>query len=432
MTILVTGASGTVGARLVDEMVAGGRTPRVASRHPAKLRERWPQLDAVELDVLRPATIEPALEDVTAAYYLVHSMEPAAEGGFRERDADGARFFGEAARGAGVERVIYLGGLGEDDEELSEHLESRHETGRILAEAGPPLLEFRRGDGGEQRQRIVHDALRSREPAAGDDGADGGSTRPRSRSRSTTCCRISSRASTRRSTVTARSSRSAGPTSPRTAASIETVAAERGRHPVIVGVPLLSPRLSSYRCGLTTSVSPSLARPLIEGMTTPMVVHGNEAGRRFPGIEPMPFVEALRRAQSDDREPGRACAIRRPWTGLSSGDMVALCRPGSLADVGSADHLGASGGTAASRARRRGRRTLRHEGTLRGDRRRRGSRPVVVARAGRDRSDRGVAHDRAPCGRGFGLAPRHGRRARRRGLRAGRQAGARSSRPNMT
>src|SRR5688572_4083816 len=143
MTILVTGATGAIGGRLVERLVAEGHAPRVASRRPSTLRDRWPGLDAVEVDVLRPETLEPALEGVTAAYYLVHSMEPAAAGGFRERDADGARAFGEAALTAGLQRVIYLGGLGDDEGGLSEHLESRHETGRILAEAGPPLLEFR-------------------------------------------------------------------------------------------------------------------------------------------------------------------------------------------------------------------------------------------------------------------------------------------------
>jgi len=77
---------------------------------------------------------------------------------------------------------------------------------------------------------------------------------------------------------------------------IETVAAERGRHPLIVGVPLLTPSLSSYWCDLTTSVPAALARPIIEGMTTPMVVQDDEATRRFPAIQPMPFREALRRA----------------------------------------------------------------------------------------------------------------------------------------
>ena len=89
MTVLVTGASGAVGSALVDRLVAGGTSPRVASRRPQQLRERRPGLEAVELDVLREETLAPALEGVSAAYYLVHSMEPGA-GDFSARDA-GAR-----------------------------------------------------------------------------------------------------------------------------------------------------------------------------------------------------------------------------------------------------------------------------------------------------------------------------------------------------
>jgi uncharacterized protein YbjT (DUF2867 family) len=107
MTILVTGATGSVGARLVERLVSEGEKPRVASRNPQGLRERWPDLEATELDVLRPATIAPALESVRAAYYLVHSMESAAQGRFEERDAEGATLFGEAAADAGLERIIY-------------------------------------------------------------------------------------------------------------------------------------------------------------------------------------------------------------------------------------------------------------------------------------------------------------------------------------
>ena len=295
MTILVTGASGAIGGRLVDRLVAEGREPRVASRRPPSLHERWPGLAAVELDVLRPATLGPALEGVRAAYYLVHSMEPAAAGDFRERDAEGARFFGEAARAAGVERVIYLGGLGADDADLSEHLASRHETGRILAESGPPLLEFRAAmvvSADSASFTMLTDLVNRlpamvvprwvdtpSQPIAIDDVLAylvAGLVTPLGEHRTivgiggpdvTTCRHM-----------------------------IETVAAERGRHPLIVGVPLLTPRLSSYWCGLTTSIPAALARPLIEGMTTPMVVQDDEATRRFPTIQPMPFREALRRA----------------------------------------------------------------------------------------------------------------------------------------
>lgn len=298
MTILVTGATGAIGGRLVDRLVAAGEVPRVASREPSKLRERWPDLDAVELDVLRPATIGPALEAVSAAYYLVHSMETAAQGDFKRRDAEGATLFGEAADDAGVKRLIYLGGLGDDDDDLSEHLESRHETGRILGETGPPLLEFRASmvvSADSASFTMLTDLVRRlpamvvprwvdtpSQPIAIDDVLSylvAGLDTPLEPGR--TIVEIG------------------GPDVTTYRQMIETVAAERGRDPLIVGVPLLSLSLSSHWVGLVTSVSSALARPLIEGMTTPMVIRDDEARRRFPDIEPMSFVDALRRALAE-------------------------------------------------------------------------------------------------------------------------------------
>lgn len=295
MTILVTGATGAIGSRLVERLIREGKRPRVASRHPSRLADRWPDLEAVELDVLRPATLGAALEGVTAAYYLVHSMEPSADGGFKARDAEGARAFGQAAAEAGLERVVYLGGLGEESEDLSEHLQSRHETGRILAESGPPLLEFRAAMvvSAESASYTMLTDLVNRLPAmivprwvdtpsqpiAVDDvlsylaaGLETPLDGPR------TIVEIG------------------GPDVTTYRKMIQTVAVERGRRPLIVGVPLLTPRLSSYWCGITTSVSASLARPLIEGMSTPMVVRHDDAARRFPDIRPMPFLDALRLA----------------------------------------------------------------------------------------------------------------------------------------
>ncbi len=298
MTIVVTGATGAIGRRLVDRLTAAGEMPRIASREPSKLRARWPDLHAVELDVLRPATIGPALEGVSTAYYLVHSMESAAQGDFKQRDAEGASLFGEAALDAGVKRVIYLGGLGDDDDDLSEHLESRHETGRILAGSGPPLLEFRASmvvSAESASFTMLVDLVKRlpamvvprwvdtpSQPIAIDDVL------------SYLVAGLDTPLEPGRSIVEI-----GGPDVTSYRHMIETVAAERGRDPLIVGVPLLSLSLSSLWVGLVTSVSPALARPLIEGMTTPMVVRDDEARRRFPDIEPMPFVEALRRALAE-------------------------------------------------------------------------------------------------------------------------------------
>ena len=296
--ILITGASGTIGSRLVERLRADGHEPRVASRDPSSLRDRWPDLPAVELDVLRPTTIGPALEGVRVAYYLIHSMESGSQGGFSERDAEGAGLFGEAATAAGVERVIYLGGLGEDSGALSEHLSSRHETGRILAETGPPLLELRAamvvGDDSAS-YRMLNDLVKRlpamvvprwvetpSQPIALADVVDYLAEGL-----------VADLGDERRTIVEI-----GGPQVLTYRDMIETVAARRGRDPLIVGVPFLSPRLSSYWCGLMTSVSPALARPLIEGMSTPVVVRSAEASRRFPDVHPMTFEQALDEADA--------------------------------------------------------------------------------------------------------------------------------------
>jgi uncharacterized protein YbjT (DUF2867 family) len=123
--ILVAGASGAIGGRLVEQLRAGGRRIRLAGRRPGSLAERWPDAETVELDVLRPETVPDAVQGVRAIAYLVHSMEAGAEQGFHMRDADGARNVARAAAEAGVERIVYLGGLGDEHGHLSEHLWSR-------------------------------------------------------------------------------------------------------------------------------------------------------------------------------------------------------------------------------------------------------------------------------------------------------------------
>ena len=108
---IVVGASGYIGGRLVDALIAAGTPPRVAGRQPDALARRWPGTSAMELDVLRPDTIGPALDGADIAYYLVHSMA-AGEAGFEERDRVAAHDFAMEAKRAGVGRVVYLGGLG--------------------------------------------------------------------------------------------------------------------------------------------------------------------------------------------------------------------------------------------------------------------------------------------------------------------------------
>ena len=300
-TVLVTGASGTIGGRLVDDLRGRGDRPVPAGRSPERLRERWPDLDARRLDVLDPATLAAGLEGIEVAYYLVHSMEPGA-GSFAERDAEGAEAFARAARTAGVERVVYLGGVGYDDQPLSEHLRSRQETGRILAEHGPRVLELRAAmvmAADSASFRMLIDLVRRlpamivpkwvdtpSQPIGVDDViAYLAAARAVPLEEQHTIVEIGGA-----DVVTYRD--------------MIRMAAERtGRSPLIVGMPLLTPKLSSYWTALTTDVSTSVARPLIDGMTVPLVLRDPDTARRlFPDITPMGFREALQRALADEAE----------------------------------------------------------------------------------------------------------------------------------
>ena len=141
--VLVTGATGYVGGQLTPRLLAAGYAVRCLTRDPGRLAGRpdpWPRAELVAGDVLDPATLAPAMDGVEVAYYLVHSM---AEGAFRDRDQQAAANFARAAAQAGVQRIIYLGGLGRDDDQLSEHLSSRHEVGAALRAGPVPVTEFR-------------------------------------------------------------------------------------------------------------------------------------------------------------------------------------------------------------------------------------------------------------------------------------------------
>jgi uncharacterized protein YbjT (DUF2867 family) len=292
--ILVTGASGTIGSKLVERLVQEGERPLPAGRRPAALAERFPALEPREVDALRPETLPDALEGVRTLYYFIHSMEPGATG-FDERDRAAALNVARSARTAGVERTVYLGGLGDEEATLSRHLSSRHETGRILAEEGPPLVELRAGMvvGAESASfRMLADLVR-RLPAM---------VVPRwveTRSQPIAIADVVSYLSAARK-IPLREQRTVieigGPDVVTYRQMMEILAGLRGKRRLIVGVPLLTPRLSSLWCGLTTSVPRSVARPLIMGTTHEMVLQDDAARAAFPDIHPIGFEEALRRA----------------------------------------------------------------------------------------------------------------------------------------
>ncbi|UCF27045.1 MAG: NAD(P)H-binding protein, partial [Chloroflexota bacterium] len=142
-TILVTGATGYIGGRLVPKLLESGFQVRVLVRDVERIQGRsWQSnVEVFEGDVLQPDTLISAMEGVDAAYYMIHSMMDSPD--FHQRDLDAARNFGQVAKNANIEHIIYLGGLGEPDSDLSKHLRSRQQTGDALRESGVPVTEFR-------------------------------------------------------------------------------------------------------------------------------------------------------------------------------------------------------------------------------------------------------------------------------------------------
>jgi uncharacterized protein YbjT (DUF2867 family) len=251
----------------------------------------------VEGDLLEPGSFDAAL-DVEAAYYLVHSMRSG--GDFEERDRRAARTFADAASAAGVERVIYLGGLGEDRDALSAHLRSRREIEAILAEGDYALTTLRAaiivgaGSSGFEmiRQmakklpvmvtpRWVHTPC---QPIAVDDV-------------------VAYLAGVLDVPETAGDTYEIGGPEVLTYAEIlRRVGRQLGVEPRIVPVPVLTPRLSAYWVGLVTDVPASVARPLIDGLKNPVVVRDDRIRDLVP-VELTPFDEAVERALASG--PGR-------------------------------------------------------------------------------------------------------------------------------
>jgi uncharacterized protein YbjT (DUF2867 family) len=248
-----------------------------------------------EGDVLERDSLTGAGEGVEVAYYLVHSMGRGSDrSGLEEREHRAAANFADMARAEGVERVVYLGGLGDRPE--SEHLASRERTGRVLAEEGPPLTWFRAGmvigPGSESYRTLRYLVkrlplmiapawLRNRtQPIALED----------------VLAYLAQAAELPQSAD--REIQIGGPDVVTYAGLLDLMAEvlEVRRRPRIP-VPLLSPRLSSLWIGLVTPVDVGVARPLVESLAVETVVT-DPAGQELFDVEPIPAIEALRRASA--------------------------------------------------------------------------------------------------------------------------------------
>jgi uncharacterized protein YbjT (DUF2867 family) len=323
--ILLTGASGYVGRHLLKALEAAGRRVRCAVRRPEALTASAPGTEVVRADLLDREAIAAAMRGVATAYYLVHSMNSAQP--FEQADREAARNFAQAARDAGVKRIVYLGGLGNPDAALSPHLRSRHEVGEVLRSTGVQVIEFRAsaiiGAGSLSFEMIralterlpvmvtprwitiaaqpigIGDVIQYLSAALDLDGAGnrvfeiGGADRVSYGS------------------------------------IIDEYARQRGLRRLMIRVPVLTPRLSSWWLRLVTPLQARVGRELIEGLRHETVVSEDLALRVF-AIRPAGIRQAISdalRAEdaefADTRWPDALCAMRPArWGGWRLGNRM--------------------------------------------------------------------------------------------------------------
>ncbi len=291
--ILVAGATGYIGGLLAHSLLDQGEQVRCTARNPAdarRLAERGAEI--VGADVLRPDTLAAALEGVDVAHYLIHSMGRGGDADFAERDRRAARNFGSAASEAGLERIVYLGGLG--DTETSKHLRSRHETALVLQDSGVPVVYLRAaavlGAGSESFRTVYY--LVKRLPFMLTPSWTQNKTQPIAIA--DVLAYLS--ASATLDAVRGETIEIGGPQVTTYAGMMDAMARAIGRKPrPRISVPVLSPGLSSHWIGLVTPVDTGVARPLVDGLTTDTVVRDPSGMQRFD-IDPMPLDPAMRAA----------------------------------------------------------------------------------------------------------------------------------------
>jgi uncharacterized protein YbjT (DUF2867 family) len=293
-TVLVTGATGFVGRRLVPALIEAGHAVRAMTRRPEEYDGPG---DPVFGDVDDPGSLAAAVEGVDIAMYLVHSL---GDDNFERKDAEAARAFGLAAGAAGVRQIVYLGGLGSDDGDLSPHLRSRREVEGLLAEGGVPVTVLRAaivvGAGGiswEITRQLVKNlpamvvprwASTLSQPIGVDD-----------------VVRYLAGVVDNEAAL-GRVFEIGGPDRLSYLEMLQQAAEVMyGHRRPILTVPVLTPRLSALWIGLVTNVDATTGRNLIDSMSTEVVVT-DDAIRAVIPIEPASYADAVRQAVEESSE----------------------------------------------------------------------------------------------------------------------------------
>jgi len=327
--ILLTGATGYVGGRLLPLLVRDGWQVRCLARKPEHLLSRVPTgVEVAQGDLLDGESLSTAMRGVETAFYLVHSM--GATGDFEKQDRCAAENFAAAARAAGVQRIIYLGGLGEDEPELSAHLRSRHEVGERLRAHGVPVIELRAsviiGSGSLSFEMIR--ALVERLPVMITPRWVRVTAQPIAIGDVLAYLRAALTISLDKGNTTIEIG---GPDRVSYGELMREYARQRRLRRLMIPVPLLTPQLSSLWLGLVTPLYARVGRKLVDSLRHPTVVRDDSAQHLFP-IRPIGVGEAIARALRNEDSSfaqtrwsdalSAAASAPRQWGGIRFGNRL--------------------------------------------------------------------------------------------------------------
>jgi len=295
--ILVTGATGYVGGRLVPRLLENGYKVRCLVRDASRLENRWPDVELVEADVLNADSLDGVLKNIDTAYYLIHSMGGDDE--FSKTDIIAAENFARAAENQKVKRIIYLGGLVSPDDNLSKHLSSRLETGESLRKFSVPVTEFRAGvivGSGSLSFELIR-YLTERLAFMITPKWVNTKTQP-----------IAIRDVLRYLVHALEVQKSIGEIIEIGGEDILTYkdlmkiyADVRELKRFFINVPVLTPRLSSHWIGLVTPLPSRIAKPLVDGLKTELICRSNKANDLFD-FKTITYREAVERALKQNKE----------------------------------------------------------------------------------------------------------------------------------